>query len=131
MPAGSGEQVLTSAWIMPSITNKAVKAWAHGLLLFVACASGEAQPQPGIPPCSPGDEPRTIDLPWESWLKSPEKPALPWHINVMRPRLTFTQRFIVPFMISIPDELRGRDLHLLVKAGDGTSWFPSEAYVHF
>ena len=122
--------MLTSACIMSPITGKIVKACARALLvLSLADATGAAQPQPV--PCTTGDEQRTIDLPWESWVKNPEKSALPWHITIMPPRLTFVQRFIIPFVVTIPDTLRGRDLHLLVKAGDGTSWFPSEAYAHF
>ena len=132
MPASNSEPVVTSACIMPPITGKIGKACAHALLVVsLASATGVAQTQPQIPPCTPGDEQRTIDLPWESWLKSPKKPALPWHITLMQPRLTFAQRFIIPFVVTIPDTLRGRDLHLLVKAGDGTSWFPDEAYAHF
>lgn len=90
---------------------------------------------PAVPALSQTGRTRA-PLPVEQWLGGPEHADFPWKVEVLPPRLTFQQRYVVQVRITVPvaDLQRGsaqRDLHFLVKAADEQGrWLPGEGYAH-
>jgi hypothetical protein len=79
--------------------------------------------------------PRKASLPWEQWLSQPDRREIRWNISVSTPRLTYDLRHLVLVNLEVAESaLAGTaapDLHLLIKAGDGTHWYPGDDYSHY
>ena len=82
-----------------------------------------------------GDQ-RSIDLPYERWLGGPDRREIKWELTLSPPRLTYDLRHLMLLGVEVAESALLKlgatpDLHLLIKAGDGTHWYGPENYTHF
>ncbi len=70
------------------------------------------------------------------WLRGPDRRDFPWDVRLLRPSLTYGQRYEVTVVAEVrvgdlPPAARSRELHFVVKAADEQGrWFDDEDYNH-
>jgi hypothetical protein len=79
--------------------------------------------------------PPRLELPYQEWLKLPDRREIPWEVKFSPPQLTYDQRQMVELRVmlsgrSLQRESVHRDLQMLVKVGTGEGhWFDDDSYM--
>src|SRR5512140_2384498 len=76
-------------------------------------------------------------IPVEEWLRGPDRRDFPWKVRLLRPQLTFQQRYLLQVRADLHVDVlqtgsEQRDLHFLVKVADERGrWFHGGEYTHY
>src|SRR5207237_4670221 len=103
------------------------------LLLFLLLLSLPGLHGQGV---VPSENERKIVLPIEQWLAAGPHQEFKAKSKILRPRLTFQQRYLIRLVTTIDmpamqKKSISRDLHHVIKVADESGrWFPEETYSH-